>query len=105
MECHPQYNEECNQRDYDRLMDRNPSQNPFKRDQWYRDSIGNGDGEDLLQKAQDCDETYELDLGAKFILKYYEDPMEYRNEHCEYSKWGCRYQMFKLYTAKFCMED
>ena len=39
MECHPQYNEECNQYDKDEEMGRDPEQNPYQNEQWYKDSL------------------------------------------------------------------
>ena len=35
MECHPQYNADCNQREYDISVGRDPSDNPYINDDWY----------------------------------------------------------------------
>merc|ERR1712003_374136 len=42
MECHPQYNEDCNQCEKDIALSRNPMDNPYREEEWYRDC-----GEDL----------------------------------------------------------
>ena len=41
MECHPQYNLNCNQSYYDLNAGRDPYQNPYKNDAWYFESLSN----------------------------------------------------------------
>ena len=35
MECHTQYNADCNQREYDISIGRDPGDNPYINDDWY----------------------------------------------------------------------
>ena len=39
MECHPQYNVDCNQYAYDKKAGRDPNDNPYKSESWYQDSL------------------------------------------------------------------
>ena len=51
MECHPQYNVECNQAEYDASVNRNPEDNPYIEEDWYPGTI-EVDGEcDLMCAA------------------------------------------------------